>query len=154
MAMPPGIRHSNISTTSWHEFFCQISMFISRFSHKTNLLQGKLSYWVIYQKWKMGNFSRLSELFPLENRPINFGRYATDNVPKMKTSQSRSYNTFLKGMKIDDRFDQNLDFLLIVNYCRRKRIVSCSKIHSRFKIVKLTTEGPKEGMKIWLGKSK
>ena len=71
----------------------------------------------------------------------------------MKTS-GRSYNTFLKGMKIDDRFDQNLDFLLIVNDCRRSQIRSCSKIHSRFKIVKLTTEGPKEGMKIWLGKSK
>ena len=90
----------------------------------------------------MGNFSRLSELFPLENRPINFWRYTTDNVPKMKPSQSRSYNTFFKGMKIDDRFDQNLDFLLIVNDCRRKRIGSCSKIHSRFKIVKLTTKGP------------
>ena len=102
----------------------------------------------------MGKFSRLSELFPLENRPINFWRYATDNVPKMKTSQSRSYNTSLKGMKIDDRFGQNLDFLLIVNDYRRSQIGSCAKIHSRFKIVKLTTEGPEEGMKIWLGKSK
>ena len=91
----------------------------------------------------MENLSRLGELFPLENRPINFWRHATDNAPKMKTSQSRSNNKFLKGMKIDDRFDQrveSLDFLLIVNDYRQ--IGSCAKIHSRFKRVKLTTEGP------------